>query len=158
MSQSSHQVAKVLELQLQHQSFQCIFRTDFPKPPHGSGSPSPAPLPALDHHTGLAALPSQQPREAGVPTPQSGGRRAWQPLSWGTSLSCAGPSGGEQHSPSPADTVSPVSLAPRPGAPGAASPAKSPAHGPQTDGAPGPCRDVGSHPALRPLGLCGEGL
>ena len=26
---SSHQVAKVLELQLQHQSFQCIFRTDF---------------------------------------------------------------------------------------------------------------------------------
>ena len=25
---SSHQVAKVLELQLQHQSFQCIFRTD----------------------------------------------------------------------------------------------------------------------------------
>ena len=29
MSQSSHQVAKVLELQLQHQSFQWIFRTDF---------------------------------------------------------------------------------------------------------------------------------
>ena len=30
MSQLSlHQVAKVLELQLQHQSFQCIFRTDF---------------------------------------------------------------------------------------------------------------------------------
>ena len=27
---SSHQVAKVLELQLQHQSFQWIFRTDFP--------------------------------------------------------------------------------------------------------------------------------
>ena len=26
---SSHQVDKVLELQLQHQSFQCIFRTDF---------------------------------------------------------------------------------------------------------------------------------
>ena len=26
---SSHQVAKVLELQLQHQSFQCIFRVDF---------------------------------------------------------------------------------------------------------------------------------
>ena len=26
---SSHQVAKVLEFQLQHQSFQCIFRTDF---------------------------------------------------------------------------------------------------------------------------------
>ena len=26
---SSHQVAKVLELQLQHQFFQCIFRTDF---------------------------------------------------------------------------------------------------------------------------------
>ena len=26
---SSHQVAKVLELQLQHQPFQCIFRTDF---------------------------------------------------------------------------------------------------------------------------------
>ena len=26
---SLHQVAKVLELQLQHQSFQCIFRTDF---------------------------------------------------------------------------------------------------------------------------------
>ena len=26
---SSHQVAKVLELQLQHQSFQCIFRTEF---------------------------------------------------------------------------------------------------------------------------------
>ena len=25
---SSHQVAKVLDLQLQHQSFQCIFRTD----------------------------------------------------------------------------------------------------------------------------------
>ena len=28
---SSHQVAKVLELQLQHQSFQWIFRTDFPQ-------------------------------------------------------------------------------------------------------------------------------
>ena len=28
---SSHQVAKVLELQLQHQSFQWIFRTDFPE-------------------------------------------------------------------------------------------------------------------------------
>ena len=28
-SGSSHQVAKVLELQLQHQSFQCIFRVDF---------------------------------------------------------------------------------------------------------------------------------
>ena len=27
---SSHQVAKVLELQLQHQSFQWIFKTDFP--------------------------------------------------------------------------------------------------------------------------------
>ena len=26
---SSHQVAKVLEFQLQHQSFQCVFRTDF---------------------------------------------------------------------------------------------------------------------------------
>ena len=26
---SSHQVAKILELQLQHQSFQCIFRVDF---------------------------------------------------------------------------------------------------------------------------------
>ena len=26
---SSHQVAKVLKFQLQHQSFQCIFRTDF---------------------------------------------------------------------------------------------------------------------------------
>ena len=26
---ASHQVAKVLEFQLQHQSFQCIFRTDF---------------------------------------------------------------------------------------------------------------------------------
>ena len=26
---SLHQVAKVLELQLQHQSFQCLFRTDF---------------------------------------------------------------------------------------------------------------------------------
>ena len=26
-----HQVAKVLEFQLQHQSFQCIFRTDFPQ-------------------------------------------------------------------------------------------------------------------------------
>ena len=29
MSQFSHQVAKVLEFQLQHQSFQWIFRTDF---------------------------------------------------------------------------------------------------------------------------------
>ena len=28
-SSSSHHVAKVLEFQLQHQSFQCIFRTDF---------------------------------------------------------------------------------------------------------------------------------
>ena len=28
-SSSLHQVAKVLEFQLQHQSFQCIFRTDF---------------------------------------------------------------------------------------------------------------------------------
>ena len=28
---SSHQVAKVLELQLQHQSFQWIFKTDFPE-------------------------------------------------------------------------------------------------------------------------------
>ena len=28
---SSHQVAKVLEFQLQHQSFQWIFRTDFPE-------------------------------------------------------------------------------------------------------------------------------
>ena len=27
---SSYQVAKVLELQLQHQSYQCIFRNDFP--------------------------------------------------------------------------------------------------------------------------------
>ena len=31
MSQFLHQVAKVLELQFQHQSFQWIFRTDFPK-------------------------------------------------------------------------------------------------------------------------------
>ena len=29
MSSSSHQVAKILEFQLQHQSFQWIFRTDF---------------------------------------------------------------------------------------------------------------------------------
>ena len=29
VSQSSHQVSKVLEIQLQHQSFQWIFRTDF---------------------------------------------------------------------------------------------------------------------------------
>ena len=29
MSWLLHQMAKVLELQLQHQSFQCIFRTDF---------------------------------------------------------------------------------------------------------------------------------
>ena len=27
---SSHEVAKILELQLQHQSYQCIFRNDFP--------------------------------------------------------------------------------------------------------------------------------
>lgn len=130
-----------------------------PQTLRGSGSPSPTPLPALDHHTGLAALPSQQPREAGVPTPQSGGRQVWQLPSGGTSLCRAGPSGGEQHSPGPADTVSPMSLAPRPGAPGAALPGEVPrTHGPQTDGAPGPCGDVGSRPALRPLRLGGERL
>jgi len=31
----SHQMAKVLEFQLQHQSFQCILRTDFPHPRSG---------------------------------------------------------------------------------------------------------------------------
>ena len=48
---SSHQVAKVLELQLQHQSFQWIFRTDFlydwligsPCSPRDSQESSPAP-------------------------------------------------------------------------------------------------------------------
>ena len=48
---SSHQVAKVLELQLQHQSFQWIFRTDFlydglvgsPCSPRNSQESSPAP-------------------------------------------------------------------------------------------------------------------
>ena len=48
---SSHQVAKVLELQLQHQSFQWIFRTDFlydwlvgsPCSPRGSQESSPTP-------------------------------------------------------------------------------------------------------------------
>ena len=48
---SSHQVAKVLELQLQHQSFQWIFRTDFlkdwlvwaPFGPRGSQESSPTP-------------------------------------------------------------------------------------------------------------------
>ena len=48
---SSHQVAKVLEFQLQHQSFQWIFRTDFlqdglvgpPCSPRDSQEPSPTP-------------------------------------------------------------------------------------------------------------------
>ena len=48
---SSHQVAKVLEFQLQHQSFQWIFRTDFlydwlvgsPCSPRGSQESSPTP-------------------------------------------------------------------------------------------------------------------
>ena len=48
---SLHQVAKVLELQLQHQSFQLIFRVDFfqdwlvwsPCSPRGSQEPSPTP-------------------------------------------------------------------------------------------------------------------
>ena len=48
---SSHQVAKVLEIQLQHQSFQWIFRTDFlqnwlvrsPCSPRDSQESSPAP-------------------------------------------------------------------------------------------------------------------
>ena len=48
---SSHQVAKVLEFQLQHQSFQCIFRTDFledglvgsPCSPRDSPESSPTP-------------------------------------------------------------------------------------------------------------------
>ena len=48
---SSHQVAKVLEFQLQHQSFQWIFRTDFlkdrlvwyPWSPRDSQEPSPTP-------------------------------------------------------------------------------------------------------------------
>ena len=48
---SSHQVAKVLELQLQHQSFQCIFKTDFlwdglvgsPCSPRDSQESSPTP-------------------------------------------------------------------------------------------------------------------
>ena len=31
MSCSSHQVARVLQLQIQHQSFQCIFRADLPQ-------------------------------------------------------------------------------------------------------------------------------
>ena len=48
---SSHQVDKVMEFQLQHQSFQCIFRTDFlqdglvgsPCSPRGSQEFSPTP-------------------------------------------------------------------------------------------------------------------
>ena len=48
---SSHQVAKVLEFQLQHQSFQCTFRTDFlydglvgsPYSPKDSQESSPTP-------------------------------------------------------------------------------------------------------------------
>ena len=48
---SSHQVAKLLELQLQHQSFQWIFRTDFlynglvgsPRSPRDSQESSPTP-------------------------------------------------------------------------------------------------------------------
>ena len=51
LASSSHQVAKVLELQLQHQSFQWIFRTDFlldwlvwsPCSPRDSQEPSLAP-------------------------------------------------------------------------------------------------------------------
>ena len=50
-SSYSHQVAKVLEFQLQHQSFQCIFRTDFlynglvgsPCSPRDSQESSPTP-------------------------------------------------------------------------------------------------------------------
>ena len=48
---SSHQVAKIMELQLQHQFFRCIFRVDFlwnwlvwsPCCPRDSQEPSPAP-------------------------------------------------------------------------------------------------------------------
>ena len=85
------------------------------RPPPGPGPP---------HWVGRPSFTTTQGGRR--PHPPVWGRRAWQPLSWGTSLGCAGPSGGEQHSPSPADTVSPVSLAPRPGAPGAALPGEVP--------------------------------
>ena len=49
---SSHQVAKGLEFQLQHQSFQWIFRTDFPK-----------------ELTGLISLQSRDSQESS-PTPE----------------------------------------------------------------------------------------
>ena len=75
---SSHQVAKVLELQLQHQSFQWIFKTDFfrivvwsPCSPRDSQESSPTPQfksissstlsflysPALNIHTWLLEKP-----------------------------------------------------------------------------------------------------
>ena len=61
---SSHQVAKILELQLQHQSFQRIFRTDFlynkqvlsPCSPRNSQVSSPAPQFKSIHFSVLSLL------------------------------------------------------------------------------------------------------
>ena len=53
---SSHQVAKVLEFQLQHQSFQCIFRTDFLQDgPTGSSVQGTLKSP-LQHHSPKASI------------------------------------------------------------------------------------------------------
>ena len=61
---SSHQMAKILELQLQHQSFQWIFRTDFfydwligsPCSPRESQESSPAPQFKIISSSGLSLL------------------------------------------------------------------------------------------------------
>ena len=63
---SSHQVAKVLEFQLQHQSFQWIFRTDFPQDwlvkspcsPRDSQESSPTPQFKSIHSSTLSFLSS----------------------------------------------------------------------------------------------------
>ena len=62
---SSHQVAKVLELQLQHQSFQWIFRTDFlqdwlagsPCSPRDSQDSSPKAFAKLQGHLWASCFP-----------------------------------------------------------------------------------------------------
>ena len=64
---SSHQVASVLEFQLQHQSFQCIFRTDFlqdwlvgsPCSPRDSQESSPTPQFKSTNSLALSFLYSQ---------------------------------------------------------------------------------------------------
>ena len=56
---SSHHMAKVLELQLQHQSFQWLFRTDFLQDGLAGSPCSPRSLRTVQHHSSKAFFSTQ---------------------------------------------------------------------------------------------------